>query len=190
MLPKYEYGAEVRLTRNVRNDGTYPGLDTGKLLLRRGAVGYVRDVGSYLQDYIIYSVYFLEEDRLVGCREEELIPAADPWVANEFEFRDKVRTTKALSANGEIVVELGREGEIEKVLRDAPGGVAYHVRMNGRTFQVPETALALVSEVSGGIANLPQAESAEATPAQTSTQRPTQSPTQPPTQPPTAEVYQ
>ncbi|MGB1109607.1 MAG: nitrogen fixation protein NifZ [Gammaproteobacteria bacterium] len=155
MLPRFEYGDEVRLTRNVRNDGTYPGLEMGNLLLRRGAVGYVRDVGSYLQDYIIYSVYFMEDDRLVGCREEELIPASDPWVPNRFEFRDKVRTTKALSAGGEIVVALGDEGEIQKVLRDAPGGIAYHVRLNGRTFQVPEDSLDMVAEASGGIVELP-----------------------------------
>ncbi|MGB0723714.1 MAG: nitrogen fixation protein NifZ [Gammaproteobacteria bacterium] len=141
MLPRYEYGDEVRVIRNVRNDGTYPGLDTGKLILRRGSVGFVRDVGTYLQDYLIYSVFFMEDDVLVGCREEELIPASDPWIPNRFEHRDKVRTTKALSANGEVVVPLDAEGEIEKVLRDAPGGIAYHVRLNGRTFQVPETAL-------------------------------------------------
>lgn len=58
-LPLYEYGQAVRLIRNVRNDGTYPGKDTGALLMRRGAVGCVYDVGTYLQDQLIYRVHFL-----------------------------------------------------------------------------------------------------------------------------------
>ena len=77
MKPRYEYGSEVRLTRNVRNDGTYPGEEVGRLLVRRGAVGAIYDVGTYLQDQIIYRVHFLEEGRTVGCREEELILASD-----------------------------------------------------------------------------------------------------------------
>ena len=40
-LPQFEYGDEVRVIRNVRNDGTYPGMDTGSLLIRRGSVGCV-----------------------------------------------------------------------------------------------------------------------------------------------------
>ena len=50
MRPRFEYGDEVRVTRNVRNDGTYPGLETGQLLIRRGSTGHVRDVGTFLQD--------------------------------------------------------------------------------------------------------------------------------------------
>ena len=70
MLPRFDYGAEVRVTRSVRNDGTFPGLPTGALLVRRGSVGFVRDVGTFLQDQIIYTVHFLQDDRIVGCREE------------------------------------------------------------------------------------------------------------------------
>ena len=90
MMYEYEYGQAVRLTRNVRNDGTYPGLDIGHLLIRRGAIGYVRDVGLFLQDQIIYSVDFIDEGKMVGCREEELIGADEPWVPSLYEFRDKV----------------------------------------------------------------------------------------------------
>ena len=69
-LPLYEYGQAVRLIRNVRNDGTYPGKDTGALLMRRGAQGCVYDVGTYLQDQLIYRVHFLDQGCTVGCREE------------------------------------------------------------------------------------------------------------------------
>jgi hypothetical protein len=73
VLPRWDYGDAVRVTRNVRNDGTFPGVPTGDLLVRRGRIGHVRDVGTFLQDQIIYSVHFLAEGRLVGCREDELV---------------------------------------------------------------------------------------------------------------------
>jgi hypothetical protein len=68
VLPRFDHGDEVRVRRNVRNDGTFPGEPTGALLVRRGSVGYVRDVGTFLQDQIIYSVHFLENNRLVVIR--------------------------------------------------------------------------------------------------------------------------
>lgn len=146
MKPRYEYGDEVRLTRNVRNDGTYPGLEIGDFLVRRGSVGYVQDVGSYLQDQIIYKVHFIDADKLVGCRQEELIGGDDPWNPSRFEYRDKVICNKLLAVGGEVVVELGVKGEVLKVLRDMPGGVEYHVRFPGRTLQVPETILDSLNE--------------------------------------------
>ena len=141
MRPRYEYGQEVRVIRNVRNDGTYPGLDVGALLVRRGSVGYVRDVGVFLQDQLIYSVHFVDLDRMVGCREQELQGALEPWTPNRFEFGDKVTPSVPLGIESVVVVETGVVGEVLKVLRDAPGGVAYHVRFAGRTLQVPEVAL-------------------------------------------------
>jgi nitrogen fixation protein NifZ len=147
--PKYAQGEAVRVIRNVRNDGTYPGLDIGKLLVRRGSVGYVRDVGTFLQDQLIYSVHFFEADRMVGCREEELQAESEHWNPSRFEYRDKVTPRIPLGIRGEIIAEPGNVGEIEKVLRDAPDGVAYHVRFPGRTLQVPETALDSASESTG-----------------------------------------
>ncbi len=141
MRPKYEYGESVRVTRNVRNDGTFPGLETGALLVRRGSVGYVKDVGTFLQDQIIYSVHFMQQDRMVGCREEELQPEDAPWVPSRFEFREKVRAKNPFAVQGEVIVAAGAEGEILKVLRDGADGVAYHVRFPGRTLQIPEQSL-------------------------------------------------
>lgn len=141
MKPRFDYGDAVRVIRNVRNDGTYPGLEIGDFLVRRGSVGYVQNVGTFLQDQIIYSVHFLEADKIVGCREEELISEDEPWNPSRFEFRDKVVCNKSLAVNGEVLVEQGMEGEVLKVLRDFPGGVQYHVRFPGRTLQVPENVL-------------------------------------------------
>ncbi|MBI4741821.1 MAG: nitrogen fixation protein NifZ [Betaproteobacteria bacterium] len=144
MGARWDYGAPVRLTRNARNDGTYPGLGPGAPLVRRGSVGYVVDVGTFLQDQIIYSVNFLDCGKIVGCREEELIGADEPWTPSRFEFRERVRAAKGLSVNGGVLVATGVPGEIIKVVRDAPGGVAYHVHFDtlpGRVLQIPEDAL-------------------------------------------------
>ncbi|ESQ16953.1 MAG TPA: nitrogen fixation protein NifZ [Chromatiaceae bacterium] len=147
MRPKFEFGDQVRVTRNLRNDGTYPGMDTGELLVRRGSTGYVRDVGSFLQDQLIYSVHFLDQDRLVGCREEELQPADAPWTPSRFESREQVVAKLKLGAGGRVLVDQGEVGEVVRVLRGAAtaegsGEVAYHVHFSGRsTLQVPESAL-------------------------------------------------
>ena len=141
MAKRFDYGDVVRVIRNVRNDGTFPGCDIGDMLIRRGSLGVVRNIGTFLQDQIIYSVHFTEEDRLVGCRDEELIGENDPWVPSRYEFRDKVTSRISLAVNGEVVAEPGMEAEVLKVLRDIPGEVHYHVRFPGRTLQVPESAL-------------------------------------------------
>jgi nitrogen fixation protein NifZ len=139
--PVFEYGDAVRVIRNVRNDGTYPGMKTGDFLVRRGSVGFVRDVGTFLQDQIIYTVHFLEEGRVVGCREEELIAESAPWVPSRFEFREQVFAAKHLAAGGSVIVKRGAQGEVIKVLRDTDVGVVYHVLFDTRVWRVPEAAL-------------------------------------------------
>ena len=143
MLPVFDYGDAVRVIRNIRNDGTYPNASVGELLVRRGSVGYVRHMGVFLQDQIIYSVYFINQGGItVGCREPELIPADAPWTPSRFEFRDKVVNRIPLACKGEIIVTAGNQGEILKVLsREGQDGVMYHVRFCGRTLLVPEKVL-------------------------------------------------
>lgn len=148
MIPSREYGDAVRVTRNVRNDGTYPGVATGDLLVRRGSVGHVVDVGSFLVDQIIYSVHFLDINRIVGCRAEELIDADEEWLPSRFEARERIAAGKQLSAKGELLVPEGAPGEVFKVLVD-DGRVVYHVHFEcrpGRLFAVPEAALKPVGE--------------------------------------------
>lgn len=145
MQARWDYGDAVRVTRNVRNDGTYPGMDPGDFLVRRGSVGYVINVGTFLQDQIIYSVNFLEEGRVVGCREEELIGGDEEWLPSRFEFREKVRAAKALAMQGEVKVPLDSLGEVIKVIRsDGASSVIYHVHfdcLSGEPLMVPESAL-------------------------------------------------
>ena len=139
MRPKFEYGEAVRVICNLRNDGTYPGKPTGRLLIRRGSVGYVCDVGTFLQDQLIYTVDFIDCNLRVGCKEQELQPKSAPWIPTRFVSRDRVTPKLPLSICGEIIAQPGDEGEIEKVLDEQ--GPAYHTRINGRTVLVPETAL-------------------------------------------------
>jgi nitrogen fixation protein NifZ len=138
---RFEFGRRVRVIRTVRSDGTYPGLDRGDKLVSAGSVGVVRNVGLFLQDQVIYTVHFTEEDRHVGCRESELIDADDDWVATRFEFRQKVRTRRPLGVRDEVVVQRGQVGQVTRVVREAAGEPAYQVHFDGRTFQVPESAL-------------------------------------------------
>ena len=141
MQPKFEFGQAVRVVRTVRNDGTFPGSSRGELLVHQGSVGYVKDVGTFLQDQVIYSVDFVDSGCLVGCREPELQLATAPWIPTRFEFRQKVTPVRVLAIAGEVVAEPGMEGEVEQVLRDHADGPAYHVRFAGRTLQVQELSL-------------------------------------------------
>ena len=142
MLPRWDYGDAVRVTRNVRNDGTFPGVSTGELLVRRGRVGHVRNVGTFLQDQIIYSVHFLDEDRVVGCREEELIGVDEPWIESRFEVRQKVRAARELAIRDEVRVPVASRGEVLNIDRDEARGVLYHVHFDclaGNPLLVPES---------------------------------------------------
>ncbi len=146
MIPQFEYGEQVRVIRNIRNDGTFPNVPTGTLLIKRGTVGYVTNIGTFLQDQIIYTVHFLDLDRMVGCREEELQLASETWIPSRFEAREKVRSAKILAIQGNIVVNQGDIGEIYKVIRDAGDEVMYQVIFGDKILQVPESALLSIEE--------------------------------------------
>lgn len=140
--PRFAREDAVRVIRNIRNDGTYPGLDTGALLVRRGSVGYVRHIGVFLQDQLIYTVHFLDAgDRIIGCRETELIPADAPWIPNRFERGDRVIAARALAVGGEIAVAADAVGEVIAVLRKPEDPAHYHVLFGARVFEVPEKTL-------------------------------------------------
>ena len=143
MKAVYDYGDMVRVIRSIRNDGTFPGVETGVQLVRAGSVGYVRNIGTFLQEQIIYAVHFIDEDRVVGCREQELVSADAPWTVTRFLFRDRVVTRIPLAIDGQVVVDKGALGEVVLRLGDGQGQEvpSYHVEFNGRVFEVPETAL-------------------------------------------------
>ncbi len=137
---EFKQGDAVRVLRPIRNDGTYPGMPRGELLIHRGSIGIVQDVGSFLQDQVIYAVRFIDEDRLVGCREQEVQAADAPWIPNRFDNHDRVRAARTLAVSGEIRAKAGEVGEVLRVLnQSAP--VQYEVIFGDRILQVPETVL-------------------------------------------------
>jgi nitrogen fixation protein NifZ len=73
--PRFLPGTKVIATKYVKNDGTFPGRDVGEILVRKGDVGYVRDVGMFLQRYYVYAVDFVERGAVVGMRGRELLVA-------------------------------------------------------------------------------------------------------------------
>jgi nitrogen fixation protein NifZ len=80
--PQFEYGQKVRSRFMVRNDGTFPGKDVGEVLVNKGDEGYVISIGTFLQQYYIYGVEFLESGFRVGMKRKEL-ELAEVLVAEE-----------------------------------------------------------------------------------------------------------
>ncbi|QTF08433.1 nitrogen fixation protein NifZ [Brenneria izadpanahii] len=143
MKPRFAFGEAVRVNRTVRNDGTFPHMARGELLARCGAIGYVREWGTFLQDNIIYQVHFLEDDRIVGCREQELLPAAAPWVDGAFQYGDWVSASMMLATNQQIRVQIGDVGQVMGVEREMDP-MQFIVLFGSTLLQVPEHALEAV----------------------------------------------
>ncbi|MBL8330246.1 MAG: nitrogen fixation protein NifZ [Rubrivivax sp.] len=70
--PRFDIGERVASRSVVRNDGTYCGKAIGDVLVNRGDVGYVRSVGTFLQQFYIYAVEFVDSGHQVGMRAKEL----------------------------------------------------------------------------------------------------------------------
>ncbi|MCY0884832.1 MAG: nitrogen fixation protein NifZ [Firmicutes bacterium] len=72
---RFDLDQRVRLTRLIRNDGTYPGLERGAILARPGETGVVLERGFFLND-VVYAV-LLDNGRTLGVREPELAPTPE-----------------------------------------------------------------------------------------------------------------
>jgi nitrogen fixation protein NifZ len=70
--PRFEMGERVASRSVVRNDGTYNGHDIGDVLVHKGEVGFVRSIGTFLQQFYIYAVEFTDSGHQVGMRAKEL----------------------------------------------------------------------------------------------------------------------
>lgn len=70
--PVFEIGQKVRLRKLIKNDGTFPGQEIGAVLAKKGDIGYIASIGTFLQSSYIYAVHFLETGFIVGCRKKEL----------------------------------------------------------------------------------------------------------------------
>ncbi|MEM9764188.1 MAG: nitrogen fixation protein NifZ [Pseudomonadota bacterium] len=75
--PAFMPGTRVISKKNIKNDGTMAGKEIGETVVKKGDVGYVRDIGVFLQQFYIYAVDFVDRSSIVGMRERELILADD-----------------------------------------------------------------------------------------------------------------
>ena len=79
--PIFDFGAKVRSIKVVRNDGTYQGKDIGEVLVKKGDIGYVTSIGTFLQQFYIYAVDFVDTGHRVGMRGKELEAVTDAAAA-------------------------------------------------------------------------------------------------------------
>ncbi|WP_238178394.1 nitrogen fixation protein NifZ [Calothrix sp. 336/3] len=70
--PDFNIGDKVRLRKLIKNDGTFPGQEIGKVLANKGDIGYVISIGTFLQRSYIYAVHFIHTGFIVGCKKKEL----------------------------------------------------------------------------------------------------------------------
>ena len=70
--PRFEMGERVISRTVIRNDGTYNGKDIGEVLVHKGEIGFVRSIGTFLQQFYIYAVEFTGSGLQVGMRGKEL----------------------------------------------------------------------------------------------------------------------
>jgi nitrogen fixation protein NifZ len=70
--PRFVMGERVISRSVIRNDGTYNGKDIGEVLVHKGEVGFVRSIGTFLQQFYIYAVEFTASGHRVGMRAKEL----------------------------------------------------------------------------------------------------------------------
>ncbi|AJD43778.1 nitrogen fixation protein NifZ [Rhizobium sp. SEMIA 4085] len=71
--PRFIPGERVQATLHVKNDGSYAGKEIGENLVRKGDEGYVRDIGTFLQQFYIYAVEWVDRGTVVGMRARELM---------------------------------------------------------------------------------------------------------------------
>lgn len=105
LSPVFELGDKVRVTRMIRNDGTFPGVPRGTPLLKGGEVGYVASIGTFLQNFYIYGIHFLETNSVIGCRKHELELIEEAYM----------RVMLRRNANDQLVVYVAKKDLEEEV---------------------------------------------------------------------------
>lgn len=85
--PFFDLGEKVRANRTIRNDGTYAGKEIGDILARKGEIGYVVSIGTFLQQFYIYGVEFIESGKRVGMKRKELDPVIPREEVEDLQLR-------------------------------------------------------------------------------------------------------
>lgn len=73
--PAFRFGEKVLSKKTIRNDGTYAGKEIGDVIAKKGEQGYVVSIGTFLQQFYIYGVNFVDSGNTVGMKRKELISA-------------------------------------------------------------------------------------------------------------------
>jgi nitrogen fixation protein NifZ len=140
---RFASGDEVRVIRNIRNDGSFTQLDKGELLVEAGLLGIVRSYGYFLQDQIIFQVFFPSINRVVGVRDNEVIGANLKWVPCHFHSLDKATLKLALSMHQEIIARKGDLVEVQRSYRNLEdGSLDYEILVGDHHFKVGAHVLA------------------------------------------------
>jgi len=106
--PSFGFGERVIARSVIRNDGTYTGKDIGEVLVNRGDVGYVVSINTFLQQFYIYAVDFVESGCRVGMRAKELCTLDN---LPEHVLAGLGERAAALGAIGSGVCETGDEAD-------------------------------------------------------------------------------
>lgn len=101
-------------------------------------------------------MHFLDVDRIVGCREEELIDAEEAWIASAFEARERVCASRILLLGNDLRVPravrwVKSSASCVRTLKaqSSERAIVYHIHFDclpGRTLAVPEAALMSLAE--------------------------------------------
>lgn len=130
MQPRYRNGDEVRLLYDIVGDGTVHDVSRGAPLMTAGATGFVKHCGPFLDD-LVCDVHFLEADRIVGCREKELIPADHPWSPPVYLRSQPVVAAVELASQGVTLAKQGTPGKVTAVRFVEGKGYVYEVAFDG-----------------------------------------------------------
>ncbi len=130
IMYEFETGQEVRLLYDVVSDGTVYGVRRGDLLVRYGLTGNIIRRGIFLDD-VVYDVHFIKEDRIIGCREHELISADAPWSPPVYQKKDSVTAAADLTKDGKLLISAGTTGTVTSLRFYEEIGYAYEVKFEG-----------------------------------------------------------
>jgi nitrogen fixation protein NifZ len=126
---EFEIGQEVRLLYDIVSDGTVYGAKRGDLMMQQGKTGFIIKIGVF-QDDVVYEVNFLNDNRILGCRDHELIEIEEPWSEPKFLKKDKVRSTTDLTKDGTVIVKKDTDGVIVRLQFYPEIGYAYEVKFS------------------------------------------------------------
>ena len=107
--PRFSYGERVIARSVVRNDGTYNGRDIGEVLVNKGEIGYVININTFLQQFYIYAVDFVESGHRVGMRAKELCTLDNLPDDVLQQFGERAETLRAIGKGKRDTSETDRE---------------------------------------------------------------------------------